>query len=47
MLDLAPKGTIGTLYLVHIFAIADTCSVDRGRTTANGLSSVFDVEISE
>lgn len=40
-LDPAPYGVIGTLYMVHIFAIADACSVDLGRTMATDFASML------
>lgn len=40
-LEPAPYGVIGSLYLVHIFAIIDHCSVDLGLTMATGFVSVL------
>jgi hypothetical protein len=38
---------MGTLYLVHILAMRETCSVLDGIITATGLVGVLDVDASE
>lgn len=46
-LEPAPKGIIGILYFVQIFAIRETCSVVVGIIIAIGRVETLDVDASE